>query len=112
MNQMGSSIFHVSEDERDFRAKPVRHFLAIAEMDNPQFTAKILDDWYLSKEKDYKSFAIKYPLYEELKTQNEKIIKMREWCENVKIKYTPTIFIDGFELPKHFLLSDINYFIS
>ena len=105
-------IFHVSEDERDFRAKPVRHFLAIAEMDNPQFTAKILDDWYLSKEKDYKSFAIKYPLYEELKTQNEKIIKMREWCENVKIKYTPTIFIDGFELPKHFLLSDINYFIS
>lgn len=105
-------IFHVSEDERDFRAKPVRHFLAIAEMDNPEFTIKILDDWYLSKEKDYKSFAIKYPLNKELEIQNEKIRKMREWCENVKINYTPTIFIDGFELPRQYRLSEINYFIT
>lgn len=106
-------IFHVSEDERDFRAKPVRHFLTIAEINNSQLTTQILDDWYLATEKNYNSFSLKYPLTNpELKNQDEKIKKMREWCVRNNIKYTPTLFINGYEIPLQYQLSDINYFIS
>ncbi len=105
-------IFSVSEDERDFRAKPVRHFLAIAAMGNSELTNHVLDEWYLASQKDYDAFAAKYPINVDLRIQTEKISKMRKWCDRAKIKYTPTIFIDGYELPRNYKISDINYFLS
>lgn len=105
-------IFFVSEDERDFRAKPVRHFLAIDAMDNAELTNKVLDEWYLAGQKDYNTFAAKYPMNGELKKQSDKISKMRQWCDRVNIKYTPTIFVNGYELPGNYKISDINYFLS
>jgi protein-disulfide isomerase len=47
----------------------------------------------------------------ELKKQSEKIEKMSDWCNKVGIQYTPTIFVDGYELPKNYHLKDINYFL-
>ena len=104
-------IFSVSNSEDDYRVKPVKHLLAIAEKSNEQLTHKALDDWYLATEKDYNSFANKYPMNGELKMQTAKIEKMSNWCNNVGIQYTPTLFIDGYELPKNYQLKDINYFI-
>jgi hypothetical protein len=48
----------------------------------------------------------------ELDKQTDKINQMKDWCEKVKIEYTPTIFIDGWELPKGYQIKDINYFLS
>lgn len=105
-------IFNVSDDERDFRAKPVRHFLAIAEKGDEHITHKALDDWYLAEQKNYEAFAIKYPMNGELKKQTEKLGKMKQWCDDVKIQYTPTIFINGYELPKTYQIKDVNYFLT
>ena len=59
-----------------------------------------LDDWYLAEKKDYDAFALKYPMNGELQQQKDKIIAMREWCDAMKIRATPTIYINGQELPE------------
>ncbi|TAH07430.1 MAG: hypothetical protein EAZ13_06030 [Sphingobacteriia bacterium] len=105
-------IFTATNSENDRAAKPVKHLLAIAEMGDEHATHNALDDWYLAEKKDYASFAAKYPMNGELKKQNEKIDKMRACCDMVEIQYTPTIFIDGHELPKNYQIKDVNHFLS
>ncbi len=81
-------------------------------MGNEPTTHKALDDWYLAKEKNYDVFASKYPMNGEIDKQTDKIYQMKDWCAKVKIQFTPTIFIDGYQLPKGYQIKDINYFLS
>ena len=105
-------IFTATNQENDRGTKPVKHLLAISEKGDENLTKTALDDWYLAKEKNYDVFANKYPMNGELDKQTDKINRMKDWCEKVKIEYTPTIFIDGFLLPKGYQIKDINYFLS
>ncbi|HLD52066.1 MAG TPA: thioredoxin domain-containing protein, partial [Sediminibacterium sp.] len=105
-------IFTTTNHENDRGAKPVKHLLAVSEKGDENLTKNALDDWYLAKEKSYDVFANKYPMNGEIDKQTDKIDQMKEWCEKVKIEYTPTIFIDGFLLPKGYQIKDINYFLS
>ncbi|WP_147676335.1 DsbA family protein [Algibacter pacificus] len=43
----------------------------------------------------------------ELEKQNHKIEAMRNWCDAENITHTPTIFINGFELPKEYSIEDL-----
>lgn len=43
----------------------------------------------------------------ELDQQDNKIQKMRAWCEAEHIMYTPTIFIDGYKLPDQYAVEDL-----
>lgn len=99
-------LFTASADEKDTRAKPVRHFLAIDE-ENKSKTKQALDDWYLADKKDYEVFVKKYPVNNKLKQQNKKIEAMRSWCDTENITHTPTIFINGYELPKEYRVEDL-----
>ncbi|MDP3394315.1 vitamin K epoxide reductase family protein [Sediminibacterium sp.] len=105
-------IFTTTNHENDRGAKPVKLLLAVSENGDENLTKTALDDWYLAKEKNYDVFANKYPMYEELEKQTDKINQMKDWCEKVKIEFTPTIFIDGYQLPKGYQIKDINYFLS
>lgn len=105
-------IFTATNHENDRGAKPVKHLLAVSEKGDENLTKTALDDWYLAKEKNYDVFANKYPMNGELDKQTDKINQMKAWCEKVKIEYTPTIFIDGYQLPKGYQIKDINYFLS
>lgn len=102
-------IFTASGEENDYRTAPVLHFLALSEMYGNDFLSKAIDDWYLSEKKDYKEFAKKYPINEDLKGQNEKIYAMFNWCKSMKIRVTPTIYINGRELPEGYHISELNY---
>ena len=88
--------------------------LAIAEKsNNDEETIKhALDDWYFSDKKDYKVFAEKYPLNGELQQQDEKVAAMRDWCEKADIKFTPTFFVNGYQLPDIYTINDLTYFLS
>lgn len=99
-------LFTVSTDEADRRNKPVKHFLALDEMDKER-AHKAMDNWYLSKDKDYEEFAKAYELNGELLRQDHKILAMDEWCKAEKITHTPTIFINGYELPKEYSIEDL-----
>ena len=106
-------IFTATENEDDPLREPVMHFLAISQIDQSDLTKRALDDWYLAPEKNYKSFAEKYPIENDLfASQIEKIKLMNDWCESVKVLATPTLFINGHELPEMYSVSDLKYYFN
>lgn len=100
-------LFMAKADGKDKKAKPVSHFLAIDSQKDKKQTQQALDDWYSSEKKDYNIFASKYPMNGELEKQNDKINSMRDWCDLEKITHTPTLFINGFKLPKEYSIEDL-----
>lgn len=104
-------IFTSTGDEHDAKTAPVQHLLAIQEKYGRSKVNEALDAWYMSPNKDYITFASKYPMNGELKLQRDKIVAMRKWCDDMKIRANPTVFINGKELPDHYSIKDlINFF--
>ncbi len=91
---------------------PVNHLLAIqAQSNDEQVIKHALDDWYLSDKKEYDVFAAKYVMNGELTKQGEKIEAMDNWCKSMNIHVTPTIFINGYQLPDAYNIEDLQYFL-
>jgi hypothetical protein len=115
-------IFTVTNKEEDTRTPPVRHLLAIDEKRDKTLTQQALDDWYLAEQKDYETFASKYPMNGELKKQDGKIEAMRKWCDKTGISFTPTFFVSipsgsdrvgsFYQLPEMYSVNDLKYFLS
>jgi protein-disulfide isomerase/uncharacterized membrane protein len=104
-------IFTATNDENDRAAQPVKHLIAIADNNDEVQIKKALDDWYLAEKKDYDVFAAKYPMNGELKQQDEKIDAMAKWCKKTDIQFTPTIFLNGYQLPDAYSIGDLQYFL-
>ena len=97
----------------DERLLPVKHFMAIAKKYDLNFTQKILDEWYLNREQTYEEFSKKYPVSkEELNAQMAHIKQMQKWSEKMEIRFTPTIFINNYQLPELYSVTDLRYFLS
>jgi len=105
-------IFTASGDNDDIKTLPVQHLLAIADKGDNLLTKKALNDWYLSKNKNYDIFANAYPMGDELISQIPQIKSMKDWCVKEEIQYTPTFFINGYQLPEQYNVSDLKYFLS
>lgn len=104
-------IFAVTSGENDERAQPIRHFYAIQQEYGDDVLDKALMDWYSAKEKNYEVFALQYPVKQDLTKYNVNIDAMSSWCNLNKITYTPTIFINGFELPELYTVSDLKHLL-
>lgn len=101
-------IFNNTNHVNDIGNKPIRHLLSIASQNNLSHTQKAVDDWYNAPKKDYDLFAVKYPKNDkELLEQNDKIDEMRNWCMNTGITFTPTIFINGNQLPENYSIDEL-----
>lgn len=100
-------IFTASGKDDDVMTYPVSHLLAIAENEDSKTIKEALNDWYLPDFKDYDQFAKKYPISEPLKKQREKIYAMSDWCDRMKIRATPTIFINGREMPQAYRIDEL-----
>lgn len=115
-------IFTATNDEKDIKAPPVKHLLAIAEKGDQGLLLKALDDWYLPEKKEYDAFADKYPMNGELSRQAGKLEEMKEWCDKAAISFTPTFFITRevgkgeepkyYQLPEIYSVKDLKYFLS
>ena len=105
-------IFNASNESNDLRTPPVKLLMAIAENGNQETIKQALDDWYGSDDKDYETFSKKYPMNGELNKQVAKINAMHKWYKDIKIGFTPTIFINGNQLPDVYELKDLNYFLQ
>ncbi len=105
-------IFNATNNEDDHLAKPVKHLLAIAEKGNETMKAKALDDWYMAEKKDYEVFTKKYPMNGELQMQDTKVDAMDKWCKATEISFTPTFFVNGYQLPEVYEIKDLKYFLS
>ncbi len=102
-------IFNTTNDENDKGSEVLRHFLAIAGKGNSTLTERALDDWYITKEKEYKVFAEKYPMNDELQLQDSKIEAMHNWYLSAEIIGTPTFFINGKKLPSDYHLNELKH---
>ncbi len=110
-NVKAKIIFTTANDEANPGVKPVRHLLAIAAENNNAKIKQALDDWYLPKKKEYELFEKKYPLNGELLQQGDKMELMDKWCTATGITFTPTIFINGKQLPDAYSIEDLQYFL-
>lgn len=106
-------IFSISNDVNDKNKLIARHLMAIAEKGEETVTRKALDNWYLKNtRKDYDSFAKDYPLNGAMEKQVSKVEAMQDWCFETKINATPTFFINGYQLPDMYSVTDLKYFLS
>lgn len=121
-------IFTATNNEKDYKALPVKHLLAIAEKKDEALIKQALDDWYLAERNEYHVFASKYPMNGELKKQDGKIEAMSSWCDKTGIEFTPTFFVslpsnstdaEGqqteirlYQLPKIYSVTDLKYFLT
>ncbi|TXE06440.1 vitamin K epoxide reductase family protein [Algoriphagus aquimarinus] len=94
------------------KEKTIRHLLAVDGKGNSGYIREALDFWHGAKKKDYVQFATQYPINGELNLQEEKVKLMEDWCERENIAYTPTLFIDGYELPKEYKVEDLKYLLD
>ncbi len=117
-NVKAKIIFTTPNKPGELAYKPVSHLLAIAAQSNGgREINHALDDWYLADKKDYEIFANKYPPdnYREngqLAKQGNKIEAMDKWCKEMDIHATPTIFINGYQLPDAYRIEDLQYFLA
>jgi ABC-type bacteriocin/lantibiotic exporter with double-glycine peptidase domain len=58
---------------------------------------------------DYDVFASRYPMNGELAKQESQLKAMQDWAEKEHITHTPTIFINGYELPSAYAVEDLKY---
>jgi len=100
-------IFTASGEDNDIKTPPVAHLLAIQQKLGSEKVHLALDDWYLAPNKDYEAFAKKYPMNGELKEQKKKLHAMRDWCNDMKIRVTPTIYVNGRELPDSYQVTEL-----
>jgi uncharacterized membrane protein/glutaredoxin len=102
-------VFAGSAAQTD-KAKITGHFMAMSYQNNAPFMKKALNDWYNRKITDYHTLAQHYPVTEDMSI-NEALESQKRWCDNAEIQGTPTIFINGRQLPHPYHPEDIKYFI-
>lgn len=105
-------IFTASGHKEDQNNLPVAQLLAIAANNNETVTRQALDDWYLPARKNFETFAAAHPVNGAVKAQEEKIVAMHEWCKKMEISFTPTLFVNGYQLPDMYSVADLKYFLS
>ncbi len=47
-----------------------------------------------------------------LKQQDEKVEAMSTWFKETGIAFTPTFFVNGYQLPDIYKVGDLKYFLS
>jgi thiol-disulfide isomerase/thioredoxin len=102
-------IFTTSADETLRAFKPVTHFMAIASEEGPLEIKKALTDWYSDPEKNYEAFASRHPIKTQPELQKTKLTAMRDWCEEEGVQSTPTIYVNGYRLPEHYRIEELDF---
>lgn len=104
-------VFTSTNADDDPKTKVSRHLSALSKLENKELVSQSLNNWYNSKNKNYETWAVNYPV--ELNDDLAKVTeKQKAWCELAEIKFTPTILINGFRLPEPYRLEDIKYLLT
>lgn len=105
-------VYNVAKFTADPSTNLVKQFLTINKEKDSHETIKVLNQWYLSKDKDYHKFMQLVPAVNHLTAENDTNIKeMTAWCEANGITHTPTFFFNGHKLPEEYDLRDLSYFL-
>lgn len=75
-----------------------------------QETTYIYSEWYIKGKDDKQSFYDKYSKGEYDDKSLAEFEKHIKWKEESKLSATPTIFVNGYTLPKEYKIEDLEYF--
>ena len=108
-------IFTATGKIDDIRTPPVLHFLSIYKYGEHKTIEDSLDFWYQQTSKDFNALKLEYPL--EIKKQDipkltKDIVLMRYWVDKLKVRVTPSIYVNGYALPLEYELNDLNYYFE
>jgi uncharacterized membrane protein len=96
-------VFVISNASNDIRTDFFKHLLSLPH----DLQIKALDFWFSMKEKDYTQWSIYFPV-DRIEENYSKMINIHEyWCMKSNIQVTPTIFINGYQLPDVYNIEDI-----
>ena len=103
-------VFAVDPHTEYYKQTPIDLFLSLYH-EGADIEA-VLADWYSNPSVDIEMFKQKYPVkqsYTEWNADNTE--KMYRFCQETGIMGTPTIFINGHELPANYQIGDMLYCI-
>ena len=100
-------IIFLGADAAEPMALPARHILSLEATDRGNVEVA-LNSWYGQTQKNYENWSKIHPV--EIDKRVDAIISQHnEWCEQMDIGATPTILINGYELPEYYLIEDLKY---
>lgn len=106
-------IFTAYDLEVSPSPKPVKHLLSIYEEKTPLKLKEAVHTWFDSNNaRDYTYFHEKFKNSpKQLELQTPQLIKMKDWCEDMKIWSTPTFYFNGHHLPDEYNIKDLSEFL-
>ncbi|MDR0697798.1 MAG: thioredoxin domain-containing protein [Tannerella sp.] len=85
-------------------------FVAMYQRNDLRSFLSFLEEWYDKGKDDREEFYKKYPFDEHNDTIILEIQRHKSWLDETKIRSTPTILFNGYELPDRYQIEDLKYF--
>lgn len=107
-------IIFTTPPEQEHPSYAITKHLIRLYCNNKEYAEQALNAWFEQKNRNYADFVREYPAPgNQYGDQADLLIQqMHDWCSEVKITYTPTLFFDGYLLPDTYSISDLSYFIN
>ena len=102
-------VFATDNDPQAPKTRVASHLTSLNQQ-NPILIRQALHNWYTQEGKDYEAWAKLYPLDAE-PASNSSLQRQREWCQRAAVTATPTILLDGHQLPDLYHLDDVKYLL-
>ena len=105
-NDIGLTIrFAVkTENNDDKKLQAVKYILQLLKGKKASFKRKALYDWYSLM--NFEKFTMKYPMPVSVDV-DEQLKEQEKWTKESKVSFTPTVFINGFEMSKQYRVEDL-----
>ena len=104
-------IFTTNPNSTECRESPTNLFLTLYKKGEDMIS--VLFDWYIQYEMNMLSFIKKYHYGIFSEEENlEGVTEMYNFCQKTKITGTPTIYMNGSELPQLYNINDLYFILS
>ena len=104
-------VFTTNPSSKEYVNSPINIFLSLYY--NGEDIQTVLNDWYGQHEMNMSKFIEKYNLVFSSNNQNMRnVTKMYYFCQRVKVKGTPTIYINEFKMPQLYNINDLVFLLT
>ena len=94
-----------TKDPADKKTQAVKYLLQLLHQSNPVQKREALHDWFVLM--SHEKFADEHPLPDCPVDVTGLLAKHEQWAKDAGIQFTPTIFINGRELPMQYQAKDL-----
>lgn len=108
-HNLNASIIFVCDGTNGAATQVAVHMMSLVEQGRKLLALK---EWYEQAEKNFDTWAQKYPIDSRRKDWVSITNEHNDWCLLANIEVTPTLFIDGYHLPKQYQLEDLRWLIN